>query len=86
MKLEKARHPYIVAYGKMNGSNESYVNDVLALAARDNAAADAWSYSCGVATDPGPRVWNTVSDLDKKDNPTATRLADKLRRFAGEQS
>jgi len=81
MKLEKARHPYIVAYGKMNGSNESYVNDVLALAARDNAPADAWSYSGGVSTDPGPRVWNTVNDLDRQDN----RLADKLRRFAGEQ-
>jgi hypothetical protein len=81
MTAEAARYPYIIAYGKIMGSNEAYVREELALAARDNAPADAWSYSGGVSTDHGPRVWNTVSDLDKKDNP----LADRLRRFAGEQ-
>ncbi|MFN7185471.1 MAG: hypothetical protein ACK5VE_03760 [Alphaproteobacteria bacterium] len=78
----KTNFPYIAAAGRMHGSSADYVQSVVALATKDRAPSDAWSYSGGTSTDPTPRRWHTLTELDASSSPTAHDTAAKLRRFA----
>jgi hypothetical protein len=67
-------YPYIRASGMVHGSDPDYIATEILLAQLDDAPHDAWSYSGGVPTDLGPRVWRTMRDLHVRNPMLARRL------------
>lgn len=62
IKELRKKYPYIVAWGKMIGSMDYYINDMVRQAEKDGAPEDA-TYVKNVTSDNATGKWSTMDGV-----------------------